>query len=95
MLAAFAEAGRVLGRADYTAVAQQNAQFLYGTQCGVNKRPSPAHLESGNQVPKYNAYLEDYAYLADGLLALYQNNFDEQWFCLGAGTGRDDADPFQ
>ncbi len=29
---------------------------------------------------KYNAYLEDYAYLADGLLALYQTTFDTQWF---------------
>ncbi len=29
---------------------------------------------------KYNAYLEDYAYLADGLLALYQTTFDERWF---------------
>jgi uncharacterized protein YyaL (SSP411 family) len=29
---------------------------------------------------KYNAYLEDYAYLADGLLALYQTTFETRWF---------------
>src|SRR5690606_32603399 len=29
---------------------------------------------------RYNGYLEDYAYLADGLLALYQTTFDERWF---------------
>jgi uncharacterized protein YyaL (SSP411 family) len=29
---------------------------------------------------KYNGYLEDYAYLADGLLALYQATFDVRWF---------------
>ena len=28
----------------------------------------------------YNAYLEDYSYLADGLLALYQATFDDRWF---------------
>jgi uncharacterized protein YyaL (SSP411 family) len=30
--------------------------------------------------PKYNAYLEDYACLADGLLALYEATFDVRWF---------------
>jgi uncharacterized protein YyaL (SSP411 family) len=29
--------------------------------------------------PKYNAYLEDYAYLADGLLALYEATFEARW----------------
>jgi hypothetical protein len=29
---------------------------------------------------KLNGYLEDYAYLADALLALYQATFDERWF---------------
>jgi uncharacterized protein YyaL (SSP411 family) len=28
---------------------------------------------------KYNAYLEDYAYLADGLLALYESTFETRW----------------
>ena len=78
MLAAFAEAGRILGRADYTAVAQQNAQFLYETMRSKNGRLLRT-WKAGSKA-KYNAYLEDYAYLADGLLALYQSNFDEQWF---------------
>lgn len=78
MLAAFAEAGRVLSRPDYTQIAIENAEFLY-----KHMRTDTGRLlrtwKSGTQA-KYNAYLEDYAYLADALLALYQTTFDERWF---------------
>ncbi len=78
MLAAFAEAGRVLGRADYTAVATANAHFLHRAL----RRPNGRLLRSwkAGAGARYNAYLEDYAYLADGLLALYQTSFDPRWF---------------
>ncbi len=78
MLAAFAEAGRVLKRDDYLAAAVKNADFLHATM-----RTDAGRLlrtwKAGNAA-KYNAYLEDYAYLADGLLALYQATFDVRWF---------------
>ncbi|MCA9973324.1 MAG: thioredoxin domain-containing protein [Anaerolineales bacterium] len=78
MLAAFAEAGRVLRRADYTAVATANANFLYDTM-----RTAEGRLwrtwKAGSRA-RYNGYLEDYAYLADGLLALYRTTFDARWF---------------
>ncbi len=77
MLAAFAEAGRVLERSDYTAVAVQNAQFLQETMW-VNGRL--LRTWKAGSAAKYNGYLEDYAYLANGLLALYQTVFDERWF---------------
>ena len=78
MLAAFAEAGRVLNRPDYTETAVLNAQFLYD-----NLRTDDNRLLrtwKAGAAAKYNGYLEDYAYLADGLLALYQTTFDERWF---------------
>jgi len=78
MLAAFAEAGQILDRPDYTRVALDNATFLYETMRTENGRLLRTWKE-GNEA-KYNGYLEDYAYLADGLLALYQNTFDERWF---------------
>lgn len=78
MLAAFAEAGRLLHRADYTAVAVQNAVFLRQTMRRENGRLLRT-WKAGHSA-KYNGYLEDYAYLADGLLALYQTTFDETWF---------------
>jgi hypothetical protein len=78
MMAAFAEAGRVLDRPDYLQIAIENARFLEQNLRAENgrllrtwKAGSPARL---------NAYLEDYAYLADGLLALYQATFDPYWF---------------
>lgn len=78
MLAAFAEAGRVLSRPDYSQIAVENAEFLY-----THMRTESGRLlrtwKAGTQA-KYNAYLEDYAYLADALIALYQTTFDERWF---------------
>ncbi|MCC6604699.1 MAG: thioredoxin domain-containing protein [Anaerolineae bacterium] len=81
MLAAFAEAGRVLERPDYTATAVHNAHFLYQTMRTANGRLLRTWKAGGaGDSARYNGYLEDYAYLADGLLALYQTTFDEQWF---------------
>ena len=84
MLASFAEAGLVLNRPDYTQAAVENAAFLYETMRSDGKEGAGngrllRTWKAGSRA-KYNAYLEDYAYLADGLLALYQNTFDEQWF---------------
>ena len=85
MLAAFAEAGRVLERVDYIQAAQRNATFLYATMRQENGRLLRT-WKAGHQA-KYNAYLEDYAYLADGLLALYQTTFEEKWFVWARELG--------
>ncbi len=78
MLAAFAEAGPVLDRSDYTQAATRNAEFLYQTMRTENGRLLRT-WKAGSDA-KYNAYLEDHAFLADGLLALYQTTFDQRWF---------------
>ncbi len=78
MLAAFAEAGQALDRPDYTQIAEQNAQFLYDTM--RNGADRLFRTWKAGASARYNGYLEDYAYLADGLLALYQTTFDERWF---------------
>jgi uncharacterized protein YyaL (SSP411 family) len=78
MLAAFAEAGRALNRPDYTEIALQNAQFLQANMQTADNRLLRT-WKAGSKAT-LNAYLEDYAYLADGLLALYQTTFDEKWF---------------
>jgi uncharacterized protein YyaL (SSP411 family) len=78
MLAAFAEAAVALDRDDYRDVAVANAEFLHGNmRCGDGRLLRT--WKAGSDA-KYNAYLEDYAFLAEGLLALYQATFDSRWF---------------
>jgi uncharacterized protein YyaL (SSP411 family) len=77
MLGAFAEAGLALDRQDYVEAARSNADFLYRTmRCESGRLLRTWRARSA---AKYNGYLEDYAYLADGLLALYEATFDERW----------------
>jgi uncharacterized protein YyaL (SSP411 family) len=76
MLMAFAEAGRYLNRPDYLEVAEKNARFLLSSM-KVNGRL----LRSWRRgQARQNAYLEDYAALIQGLLALYQSDPDTDWF---------------
>ena len=75
MLRAFAEAGASLDRPDYTEAAVKNATFLISTMWDGSKllrsyRDGQARIDG---------YLEDYAFLADGLLALYEATFDRTW----------------
>ena len=83
MLAAFAEAGRFLNRPDYSAVATRNADFLYTHLRDVDGRLRRSWNGEGGA--RYNGYLEDYAFLADGLLALYQTTFEPRWFLWARG----------
>ncbi len=75
MLASFAEAGIVLNRSDYIAAARRNAEFVLASlrQDGLLLRT----YKDG--VAKYNAYLEDYAFLAEGLVTLYETTGEARW----------------
>jgi len=85
MLAAFAEAARALDREDYRLVAERNADFLLRELRQENGRllrtwkRRPEHAEGAGEA-KLNGYLEDYSYLIEGLLELYQTTFDPRWF---------------
>jgi uncharacterized protein YyaL (SSP411 family) len=76
MLRAFAEAARVLERDDYRDAALRNAAFLQ------NRLYEDGRLlrsyRSGRS--KLNGYLEDYAFLSNGLLSLYEATFETRWF---------------
>jgi hypothetical protein len=78
MLAVLAEAARVLNRPDYTEVAIRNAEFVLSTMRKNGRLFRTWKAEPGQA--KLMGYLEDYAFYADGLLALYQTTFDPRWF---------------
>jgi uncharacterized protein YyaL (SSP411 family) len=78
MLAAFAEAARVLERPDYLATAVHNAEFILSTMLNNGRLFRTWKASPGEA--KLAGYLEDYAFYADGLLALYQTTFDPAAF---------------
>jgi uncharacterized protein YyaL (SSP411 family) len=76
-IAAFADAGAVLGRDDYLDAARGTAEFVL-----TELRDS-----DGNLLRTYkdgrahlNAYLEDHAFLLEALLVLYEATFERRWF---------------
>ena len=75
MLRAFAEGSRVLGRADYREIAERNASFLLDKL----RRDGKLLRTYKDGQAKLNGYLEDYAHLIDGLIALYEATFDRRW----------------
>ena len=75
MLRSFAEAAVVLNRADYLNAAINNAAFLLDTM-----KPQGRLLRTYRDgQAKLLGYLEDYAFVADGLLALYEATFEPRW----------------
>ncbi len=74
-LRALAEAGAVLGRADYLEAARRNARFLLG-----RVRRNGRLLRSWKEGPgKVEGFLEDYAGLGNGLLTLYEATLETAW----------------
>ncbi len=81
MLAAFADGARILGREEYRAAALRNARFLLEHL----RRPDGRlwHVWTQGQA-RIEGFLDDYAHLADALLALYRATFDPQWYRAAA-----------
>jgi uncharacterized protein len=76
MLASFAEAGIILDRSDYTEVANRNGRFLLD-----NMRKDGLLLRTYKEgQARLNAYLEDYAFLSEALLTLYETTGERHWF---------------
>lgn len=76
MLRSFAEAARHLDRPDYLQIAINNANFLL-SKLWQDGRLLRTYKDGRARL---KGYLEDYIFLADGLLALYEASFDQRWF---------------
>jgi uncharacterized protein YyaL (SSP411 family) len=75
MMAAFADAGKVLGNSDYLRIAQRNAEFVFGEMY----REGRLFRTWKNGAAKLNAYVEDYANVADALIVLYEATGEVTW----------------
>ncbi len=75
-LTALAEAGRYLRRDDYLQAARENARFLL-TEMVQDGRLLRSWRDGR---ARHNAYLEDYAGLVLGLIALYQSDPQVEWY---------------
>ncbi|WP_242342348.1 thioredoxin domain-containing protein [Anaeromyxobacter terrae] len=74
-VSALAFGGRVLGEERYVSAAARAAEFVLGRMV-VDGRLRRAWLDGAAGVP---AFLDDHAFLAQGLLDLYEATFDPRW----------------
>lgn len=77
MISAFAEAAQILNNKEYVEAASKAADFLLTRMRADDGRLYRTWFTGSD--PKLNAYLEDYAFLIDGLVSLYEATFDMRW----------------
>jgi len=73
---ALAHAGIAFGRDDYVKRAEKTALFLLAE---VRDKQGRLHRTWRTKQAKLNAYVDDYAFLVEGLLALYEATGETKW----------------
>ncbi|HEX6587346.1 MAG TPA: thioredoxin domain-containing protein [Solirubrobacterales bacterium] len=76
MIAALADAGAAMGREDYLDAACGCARFVWESM----RDPEGRLLRTWKGGGHLNAYLEDHAFLLEGLLRLYEATLEVRWF---------------
>ncbi len=86
MIAAFAQAGQVLDNPKYIAAAEKAAAWILDNM----RTPDGRLLRTtfAGSTPKLNGYLEDYAYLIDALVSLYEATFEPRWLAAALDLAR-------
>ena len=80
MIAGLADAGRVLGKEEYLDAAIDAAEFMLTNLRKDDGRLLRSHAAGES---RFNAYIDDYAFLASGLFALHRATGDEKWLSSG------------
>ncbi len=75
VVSAYADAGRVFGRADYLDTARETARFM---RRAFYEGGRLKHTYKAGQA-KVEGMLEDYSYLAGGLIDLYRATLESEW----------------
>ncbi len=84
MISAFARSGALLGEEAYLDIARRSANLLFDRLYDGEKRLFLRRYRSGEA--KFEAHLEDYAFLAQGLIDLYEASFEYRWLQLAVST---------
>jgi len=92
MISAFAKAAQVLGNPDYSAHAVKAADFVLRSMRAPDGRLLRTY--SAGSKPKLNGYLEDYAFLLDAVISLYEATFDARWIEAALGLAKVLIDEF-
>ncbi len=77
MLKGICEAYRAFNNAEYLDVAIKNADFILSNLSNEEGRLKRVYAKG--KAEQITAFLDDYANVIDGLIALYEVTFDEQW----------------
>ncbi len=85
MIGSMALAGRILEHRPYVEEASKAADFILN-----NMRDERGLLRSHREgVSKFNAYLDDYAFLIVGLVDLYEASFEPRWIRAASDLARE------
>ncbi|RLS37280.1 MAG: thioredoxin domain-containing protein [Planctomycetota bacterium] len=79
MISAFARGAQVLREPRYLIAAQDAAKFILTAMRDRSSAEARLFHSYKDGTAKFNAYLDDYACLIDGLIDLYQADFDAHW----------------
>jgi uncharacterized protein YyaL (SSP411 family) len=79
MIAGLADAGRLLDRPDYTEAAATAAEFVLGQ---LRQQDGRLLRSYAADQAKLNAYVDDYAFLTSGLIALHRATNQPRWLNL-------------
>ena len=80
MLKAYADAYRVFNQAEFLSAAERNANFMLDNMVQDDQllRVYKSDRKAGAEGYE-SAFLDDYAFVIDGLISLYEATFDEKW----------------